>query len=431
MNVLFVQSGKTSLSEMLPLGRYLHEKENFNCYLTSSKKNVEALLGRERLDGFSVVSIDMYAKRINTFINKVPVINKIFNEQTRTRFCKKLLKDLEIDIVLLYCDFNASDELSYIKACNAIGIKTIAIPIAFSNPSFMAKHRIDTKKHLVLRGIKKLLITKFFPLQFYSFGGTPVLFYSLEVMFRLYLNGVLPKNPWIIGGGDSNYVFVQNEQIKNNLIQHGVESEKILVTGQFTTDSMYKNGNEKKILKKMIVDKYELNRQKKILIFALPQLSEHGLMSKRLHHQELQYIISVLCQLDINILCSLHPKMNKKDYLYLEINNQCKLIDERLSEILPCADGYIGCFESTTVWAHELGIPSLFINYFDLGYNMNYLKNLIICNNKNEFLNDCKLLLNQPYQLLQNDGFIDGNARIRIIQGLKEVCSKSKEKEVS
>ena len=51
-------------------------------------------------------------------------------------------------------------------------------------------------------------------------------------------------------------------------------------------------------------------------------------------------------------MISLHPKMQKKDYKYVEaFSENISILDERLSDSLPAADLLIGYFKSVLTWA--------------------------------------------------------------------------------
>ena len=73
----------------------------------------------------------------------------------------------------------------------------------------LINRRIRSRKFKPTR--KNNLFYLFFKNQFRSFkSGTFVSFYSkLEIIIFKLIN-ILPYNPWVVGGGNSDFVFVEN-----------------------------------------------------------------------------------------------------------------------------------------------------------------------------------------------------------------------------
>lgn len=176
----------------------------------------------------------------------------------------------------------------------------------------------------------------------------------------------------------------------------------------------------KEQVKKKIFSKYSFDDQKKLIVLALPQFSEHNLMSRVQHDEEIKDILVELEKHECNVLLSLHPKMNFDYYKKLENNYCVKISEERLNEVLGASDYFIACFESTIKWAIMLGLPTMFLNYFKLGYDLSYLKSIVTVTEKNDFsdmLNKfIKSGLSDDLNIKEgeNMGFIDGKCGERI-----------------
>ena len=102
---------------------------------------------------------------------------------------------------------------------------------------------------------------------------------------------------------------------------------------------------------KKICKKYNLCPDKKIIICALPQLAEHNILDWENHWKEIEFLVSTISSRKQNLILSLHPKMEREKYLFLEEKYNCKIAEERLFEFLPIADLFIATFSSTIIWS--------------------------------------------------------------------------------
>lgn len=67
---------------------------------------------------------------------------------------------------------------------------------------------------------------------------------------------------WLIGHEYTEYFFVSNDSMKQNIINYGVSKDKILVTGIPMSDRFFENFDTEKIYKM-----FELDRNKKVILF--------------------------------------------------------------------------------------------------------------------------------------------------------------------
>jgi hypothetical protein len=182
--------------------------------------------------------------------------------------------------------------------------------------------------------------------------------------------GVLTQNPYVMGSGCSDILCLNNEYYKNLYISLGVDEKKTRVVGDGSYDIIYIQYSKKEEVRQKSFKKYSLDSSKKVVIVALPQLGEHNILPWERHWEEINFLMESLTKLDQNILISLHPKMDRKKYEFLENKYNCSILDERLADVLPIADMFVATFSSTVVWSILCGIKTVVVDFYELNYTM-------------------------------------------------------------
>lgn len=111
-------------------------------------------------------------------------------------------------------------------------------------------------------------------------------------------------------------------------------------------------------------------------------------MSREKSIEEINYLLQELEQLSIPVLISLHPKMQYKDYEFIEQNfKMIKVIrDERLSEIICVSEFFIS-------WASLVNSKPIFLDYYNLGLDVEIFPDCVKFSKKESFQQDMKSLL--------------------------------------
>jgi hypothetical protein len=134
------------------------------------------------------------------------------------------------------------------------------------------------------------------------------------------------------------------------------------------------------------------------------------------HWKEIRYIISCLEKQGNNLVLSLHPKMNREDYLFLENDYDCIIADEQLRDILAYADIFVAINSSTVLWAVILGVNTVLMDWYGLdSANFSGLTSIRYVKNKNEL---SKVLsqsiedeadFSNDWDILEREKLFDGN----------------------
>lgn len=187
-----------------------------------------------------------------------------------------------------------------------------------------------------------------------------------HVLSALRKLGGLSNDPWIIGCGLSDIVCVDSETTSKRYSSEGVPREKLRLVGSPDFDELYKGIESKSALRKRIVEKYDLNAENKIIVIALPQFAEQGVLDWNGHWLEIKYILGQLARTGLSIIVSLHPRAEYEKYTFLEKEFGVCLSVEPLKNILPIADAFVSVNSSTLVWAILCGVKPFMLDFYGL-----------------------------------------------------------------
>lgn len=385
-----------------------------------------------------IIKIVKYLQKV-IFVRKVYEFFKIsflFRKVLEKREKKLLLKMYKaeeflrdkiknIDIAFIMGDRHLGLEPVVIKLCNLYNVPTL---IPFLVHPAEEEDLVKSSKNKYTNSLFVSTYIKKSQERFKHQKRKNKFYYNHEVANALHKYGVLSENPWFLGGGKSQIICLANEYFKSHYTKHGVSQEKIKVIGDTAYDNIYRAFCKKNKNKKIIINKYKLDKSKKILIISLPQLAEHNLLSWDEHWKEIDYIVDVLSKQNMNLLISLHPKMDIKQYLFLEKKYDCRILKERLSDIIPIADIFVSTVSSTILWAVLCGIKTILVDFYKLDLSIyDFLSSIHIIKNKNNF--NKKLLeiasqeidFTEDWKSLSREKVFDGKTIQRYVELIKEV----------
>ena len=195
------------------------------------------------------------------------------------------------------------------------------------------------------------------------------------------------------------------------------------VTGNPVYDSMYEKFNNKEHIKKILLKKYNLLSEN-LVIFAIPHGPEHSLINWEEHRYILRTSMNIIfSDLSKNVLLSLHPRSELKNYLFLEKEFNARILEETLRDSLPSADFFICHWSGTTNWGPIMSIPTLVLDLYNVpSYGFEYIKKyLVLSNNLNNLKNDINKLKNINMNIERSSlPIFDGNSSKRIHQYLQQ-----------
>jgi hypothetical protein len=197
-----------------------------------------------------------------------------------------------------------------------------------------------------------------------------VLYYSSRVLPALASLGLLPPNPWLLGGGLADLVLVESERVHGQRLEQGQDPRRILVTGHPGHDALFSGYARRDELRRELALSYGLRAESPLAVVALPQLGEQGTLDWDSHWREIRFLGQTFRDLPAEFLVSLHPKMDANRYLFLEEEYGLRLARERLSAILPAADLFLATYSSTVHWATLCRVPALVFDFYQIDFRL-------------------------------------------------------------
>ncbi|QYJ95153.1 polysialyltransferase family glycosyltransferase [Shewanella spartinae] len=272
----------------------------------------------------------------------------------------KIIEEQNIKACLISTDRSVGIEASIMYLSKLNPIKIYVLSFAYS---------ADYQSSIKLRG--KSIYSYIYPRassnKYHGKGCNGKLFFRPFEHLALNEIGVFPKNPWVLGMGHCDLMLVDSERERNRLISLGGEEEKYIVTGTVSHDCLYEANVKRGDIKTELAKRYSLAGEA-IAIIALPQYYEHGLCDKEKHFYIINNLIKSVIGLGFEILISLHPKMNRNNYVYLEAEYGVVVLEQELSEVIVVADLFVSTYSSTIVWARMCNIPAVIFDFINLNY---------------------------------------------------------------
>jgi hypothetical protein len=253
-----------------------------------------------------------------------------------------------------------------LDACRVNSIASVIVPISYGggpdNLIFQPsrRNRKIGRDHWLCEKYPEQL---YFPSQ----GSIGYSFYPLVETTLLAALDLLPQNPWVMGGSNSEWLMADGLEASQRFQQQGCIEEKIILTGHCSHDELYNWYLKRNEMAVNICQ--ELGRKSPLITVALPQLGEHGLLPWDEHWQEIHYLCGVLQNWSDNIVISLHPKMDLDQYKFIETDYELQISPKSLRDILPASDLFIAGFSSTVKWAVVCQVPSLVVDFNGLNYS--------------------------------------------------------------
>ncbi len=263
--------------------------------------------------------------------------------------------------------------IPFIKAAQNRNVSTIVAPVSFSNLTGVSIRRADRPKCWISGGFVPLwnrYVSWRYPEQVHEFGGRKLLFYTGSVVQALAFHEMLPSNPWVVGGGHSDYLAVDAFDSKEQAVKYGVLEEKIRVTGHISHDVLHHRLVNKEKIYADIIAKYSFDPSKRLILCAVPHLAEHNMITWEKHWEDVENLLTKLVKTEQNVLLSLHPKSDSQRYAYLEEKHNCRIAQENLDQVIAAAWLFVAGYTSTIRWAALCEVPTIVVDFNQLGYDL-------------------------------------------------------------
>jgi hypothetical protein len=281
---------------------------------------------------------------------------------------RRALEKLRPAVVMVPGDREASPVPAFLKAASDLGIPIVNAGFGSPYPEGVALSRKGFPRFsLEWRHFPPFLnfaAGLLFPRQVYKAPQGRMLFSPAWLTFAHANLGMLADNPWVQGGGLSDYVLQHDARRRQGFIDLGVPARKLVDVGDPSLDLLYASYRDRDALRAQLLKNYARPARSKLVIFSVPNDAEHGVCDMASHLDRMRRYFELLGNSGANVLASLHPKSRREDYQPLADRCGIVLMNERLADALPAADLFVCGTSSTVFWARLCGIATINLDYW-------------------------------------------------------------------
>lgn len=282
---------------------------------------------------------------------------------------RRILRDERVAALVVLGDRHVGWETAFLKEANQLQISSLIIPYSLTGHKNAVAYRMaldDLHLYRVNTPFRRFIQRKY-PAWVYRDGDDTLFFLPLGNALPAQICGIMPENPWVLGGGNATRMAVESQQVQKMLFVQGVPAEKMVVTGRASVDQVsdtIESANPDAIRNEMG------NKSKqRILLCAVPHLAEHGMLPWDQHWAETRFLLETLTQQDATVILSLHPKSNPAAYQPLADEYGVVIAKRRAYELIPASDVFVATYSGTVMAAIGCGVPTVLIDFFGLEYN--------------------------------------------------------------
>jgi hypothetical protein len=278
---------------------------------------------------------------------------------------RRLLDRVEPAVVLAWGDRHFDLELPALVAAHQRGTRIVLPYVASSSSDVVlwSRRRFREPRRWTPPSLYRLIANLRLPAAMIREG---YFFQEPHVLLALRPLGALPANPWTLGGGLSDVVCADSGLSLAKYREEGVAEEKLHLIGAPEFDVLHAGLVSRAALRNRLAQRYGRDPGKGLVVVALPQFAEQGVMSWDQHWKELRHVLTQIARTGRSVLVSLHPRVEFESYRFLENEFDLRLSTEPLKQILPAADAFVAVNSSTVVWAVLCGIKPLVLDFYGL-----------------------------------------------------------------
>lgn len=295
----------------------------------------------------------------------VSVGDKVFSQ---------LRKKYQFSSVIVADDRSLGFEFGIMRAAKIHKVPSVAVPFALSDPDADWLRRagrvaFDVDAGPYFSKILKQRVAEMYPENIRSKTGRRLMFLTAGQVLGLHFFKHVFCVPWAYGGGGTDVATVYDESIRKKQLYLGIAPEKLEVTGQCALDGLYRMSLNRKQMRTELISRHNLKANAPLLLCAVPQHGEHGMMEHKEHEQMTRALFDQLRDSGANVILSLHPRSDPAVYEGAANTTGAIISRQPLIEIITCADIFVATHSSTVRWAILLNIPTVVLDDFNVGGN--------------------------------------------------------------
>lgn len=375
-NVLMIANTDTSLNGFLVLARIIYERNKyFPVILCEGKLRIGDLIEKNGIDvkRLRIEELpDIYkakanlikkvCRKLSTIFSKwlfwgpISVIENMDYILKYSKIMREHFEKYRPKALVVYTDRRGGYERAAIyhaKKCNIPivipSVSHIFFQQFFNNPHNGVYFKKEKRLPFIYRIAKKVNNN-----WVAEYEDNYVFFHNAQRLLAANILKMCNMNPWVLGAtkptlnanADIDSYF---ETVK--ILGDDIASDSLAFTTNIEMYYVKKSLESKDEIRQKLKKKYNMQGDT-IIIFSAVPYHEAGITDLEYNQDIHEKVISYLSKQDTQILVSLHPKMEKDNYLFLENYDNVVIVEEPLRDIIGCADIFVSCEESATKqWA--------------------------------------------------------------------------------
>lgn len=291
----------------------------------------------------------------------------------------RLSKRHDVRAIVVADDRSLGWEYGMVLAAKAKGIGSAAIPFALSDPDAdwiprSGRSTYDLNDGGFFERWMKGWLYQRYPENIRTKDGRMLMFLTVGQASTLLAVDAPMKTPWAYGGGITDIVAVFGESDREKQIALGVPGRKLVVSGHCSMDQLFAARNSSLEIRKGILPALGISLDSKVIVCAVPQYLEHGMLDASKHWALTEQMVGDLTSSGAKVLLSLHPRSRMEDYVFLSKKFGATILSKPLVDVIAVADLFVATHSSTVRWAVLMRIPTIVLDDFDIGGGAMYLR---------------------------------------------------------
>jgi hypothetical protein len=349
---------------------------------------------------------------------------------------KAVLRSQDVSALLVMGDRHVGWETALVKAANDLGLPTMIVPFAMSDPDsdVEARLRRGNLDQYRVKGLLRRLISRQYPEWVRESDVGPLFFLPPGEALAAAALGMMPDLPWTIGGGNAQRMAVESPRTLKAFLREGIPQDKLVVTGKPSVDQIYESMQALEGSK--LKAELGIPDDRPIILCSVPQLAEHNLLSWPEHWREIEFLFETLTsQTGVVSLLSLHPQSNPEDYRPKANKYGALIAPQRIYDLIPICDFLVATYSSVVVQAIGCGKPAVVVDFYGLDFTYyDDEPGVVVIKDRDAFAPLLDRLLNDPeyYQSLAHAQLarckewilLDGESTQRVLDELYQMLEK-------
>lgn len=338
--------------------------------LTSWKEDPRLLLPRQSILRRCRTFLMQQAMRFTDDPHQAAAFRSAYGKRQRLAF--ELLKQLCAGVVLCSED-GVSGDLPVLSAAERMKIPVVDIPYGNGTAhelEFDLSRKSSEGRLIVAKGLPRLILSLLGPQWLKKGNFKDALMFTPEMIFAWESLGMSLRDSWIIHGGKSNILCVENQMSYQQYVSENIPEKKLRHTGSPYCDIIF---NALRRKSNLALWPQQLSKAApgltRVLVSWPPSYHETypGTNEFDRYEEMTLAIISCISQLPaVELTVSLHPACDAATRTLIE-NSGVHITDEYLLDLIPQHDVFVTYFSSTIRWALAAGKVVLNYDAYQIG----------------------------------------------------------------